>query len=228
MCGRYAFTHSTQDIEDIFDLHPPEGLDLEPRYNIAPTELVPVVYRNRSGERALGRARWGLVPSWVRDPADWKAATFNARSEEVANKPAFRNAFRRGRVLIPATGFFEWKEQDGEKQPYFVRYESGAPLVFAGLMEVWRSKAGDGQRLVSCTILTTAAQGKLEELHHRMPVLVPDGLWDTWLTEEDSGRALEATLGNSPAQDVEIYPVSRHVNSTRFQEPTCIDRLAQA
>src|SRR5690625_4231512 len=134
MCGRYAFTHSTQDIEDIFGLHPPEGLDLEPRYNIAPTELVPVVSRNRLGERSLCRGRWALVASRRGDPADWTAATLNARSEEVASKPAFRNASRRGWVLIPATGFFEWKEQDGEKQPYFVRYESGAPLVFAGLM----------------------------------------------------------------------------------------------
>lgn len=225
MCGRYAISHTAADLQSLFGVVNPDAFADLARYNIAPTQLVPMVYRNREGERSAGNARWGLVPSWVRDPADWKASTFNARSEEVGSKPTFRNAFRRGRVLIPASGFYEWKREGGSKTPYHIRKRSGEPLAFAGLMDVWRDRESD-DRLVSCTILTMAADGPVEELHDRMPVMVAKEEFDTWLSHGDPEEALRTVLATVPLGEIELYPVSPAVNSTRNDDPSFIVPLA--
>ena len=225
MCGRYAISHTAGDLQSLFDVVNPQDFAVEQRYNIAPTQLVPMVFRNREGERSAGNARWGLVPGWVKNPSDWKASTFNARSEEVANKPTFRNAFKRGRVLIPASGFYEWKREGGSKTPYHIRKRNGEPLAFAGLMDIWRDRESD-DRLVSCTILTTASAGPIEELHNRMPVMVAKEEFDTWLSGDDSEAALQEVLASPPLDEIELYPVSSAVNNTRNDDPSFVTPLA--
>jgi putative SOS response-associated peptidase YedK len=219
MCGRYAFTHSVADLQALFDVANPEEFGVEARYNIAPTQPVPIVFRGRDGVRRAGRARWGLVPNWVKSPSEWRAATFNARSEEAPRKPAFRQAFQRGRILVPASGFYEWKRDDGAKTPYHVRARDGSPLAFAGLMDVWRDRNSD-ERLVSCTVLTTGSRGMLEPLHDRMPVMVAPRLFDTWLEDDDPEAAVEGLVAAAPLDALEMYPVSTEVNSSRGDDPS--------
>jgi putative SOS response-associated peptidase YedK len=226
MCGRYAFSHSVADMQALFDVANPEQLGGEARYNIAPTQPVNLVFRDREAVRRAGRARWGLVPSWVKDPREWKASTFNARSEDAAVKPTFRQAVRRGRVLIPASGFYEWKRENGAKAPYYVRASDGGPLAFAGLMDVWRGKEGD-ERLVSCAILTTASAGRLQDLHDRMPVMVPAEEFDDWLGGSDGAAALERIVASGPDRDLEVYRVSTAVNSARDDRPEFSEPVGQ-
>lgn len=221
MCGRYAFSHSAADLQALFDVINPNVLAAAARYNIAPTQQVTIVFRNREGQRSAGRARWGLIPHWVKDPGQWRAATFNARSEDVEHKPTFRQAFRRGRVLVPASGFYEWKHENGGKTPYHVRAKDGRPLVFAGLMDVWRDKQG-GEPLVSCSILTAPSKGRLEDLHRRMPVIVPAREFEAWLSSEEPAAALEQVRAAFEADDLEVYPVTREVNSAREDRPEFI------
>lgn len=215
MCGRYAFSHSAADLQALFAVANPDSLEEAARYNIAPTQPVIVVYRNREGLRKARPARWGLIPNWIDDPGAWRAATFNARSEDVARKPTFRQAFKRGRVLVPASGFYEWKREDGGKTPHHIRAQDDRPLAFAGLMDVWRDRKGGGEPLVSCTILTTASRGRLVDLHDRMPVVVPPGEFEAWLASEEPGKALDRVLTAFDVDDLEVYPVSTAVNTSR-------------
>jgi putative SOS response-associated peptidase YedK len=205
-------------MQALFDVSNPEELGQEARYNIAPTQTVTVVFRNREGLRKAGRARWGLIPGWVKNPGEWKASTFMARSEDAAMKPTFRQAFRRGRVLIPASGFYEWRRENGAKAPYHVRAKDGGPLAFAGLMDVWRDRESD-ERLVSCAVLTTASAGLLRDLHDRMPVMVAPDEFDEWLGGDDGSTPLGRILAAGPARDLEVYRVSQAVNSARDDRP---------
>lgn len=225
MCGRYTIYHGEDELQDLLGVLNAGAWALEPHYNIAPTALVPIVFLSRAGERLAGRARWGLVPRWVDDPAAWRASTFNARSEEAAGKPAFREAFRRGRVLIPASGFYEW--QRGTKVPHHIRLGGGEPFAFAGLMDVWRSRDG-ARRLVSCTILTTRANDRLAGLHHRMPVIVRPDEYGAWLDREVPPEELGEILQPFPDEAVEAYPVSTDVNSGRGNSPSFIEELPGA
>ncbi len=176
MCGRYTL-HADKDA-----LARQFGLDfgeVAPRYNLAPTERIRFVFSNASEARQAGFARWGLVPHWSKD-GDTGKPLFNARSETVLKKPAFRDAFARGRRLIPASGWYEWsKVDDGGKQPYHLRMKESGPFAFAGLFDIWRGE--EGKRLVSCTILTTAASDGLGWLHERMPVVLGYDDYDRWL-----------------------------------------------
>lgn len=226
MCGRYAFSHSLDDLQALFQVVNPEALAGTSSYNIAPTKSVTIVFRSRDGSRKAGRARWGLVPHWVKDPTEWRASTFNARSEDAAKKPTFRQAFRQGRVLVPASGFYEWRREDGVKIPYHVRARGGEPLAFAGLMDVWRSKNSD-ERLVSCAILTTASSGSLRDLHDRMPVIVPEQEFEHWLSSEEPGEALDRVLGAGGHDDLEVYRVTTEVNSSRDDRPEFIEPVGQ-
>lgn len=203
----------------MFDVVNPEQLSDAGRYNIAPTQKVTMVFRNRAGRRSAGKARWGLIPHWVENPSEWRAATFNARSEDVDRKPTFRQAFKRGRVLVPASGFYEWKREEGGKTPYHVRAKDGCPLAFAGLMDVWRDKQRDDEVLVSCAVLTAPSAGQLEDLHPRMPVIVQPSAFEAWLSSEEPGRALQQVLGAMKTDDLEVYPVSSEVNSARRDRP---------
>jgi putative SOS response-associated peptidase YedK len=189
---------------------------------VAPTQEVATVVEGGEGRR-LEMSRWGLIPAWADDPGIG-ARMINARSETVAEKPSFKKAFKQRRCLIPADGFYEWRKENGGKQPYYIRTQSGRPFAFAGLWESW-SRNGEG--IQSCTILTTGANDFLQEIHHRMPVILPPEVYDLWLDpgirEPDQ---LLPLLAQYPGEDMEAYPVSRRVNSPSNNEPGCIERAA--
>ena len=176
------------------------------------------------GERAFALVRWGLLPSWVKDP---KAFTLliNARGESVIDKPAFRAAMKRRRCLIPADGFYEWKGGRGRKQPYFVRLKSGAPMAFAGLWETWTGP--DGEELETAAIVTTAANRTLQAIHERMPVIVAPDAFDLWLNCTDvDAQTAAALIVPAPENLLEAYEVSTAVNRVANDNAKLIERLA--
>jgi putative SOS response-associated peptidase YedK len=218
MCGRYELHSHPTVIALQFGLaRPPE---LAARYNIAPQQQVPVVRQDAAGERELVSMRWGLVPFWAKD-ADIGARTINARSETVAEKPAFRNAFRRHRCLLPADGFYEWAKQRVRKQPVRVHRADGRLLGLAGLWERWRGP--DGVELETCTILTTGANALVAPVHDRMPVIVDPADYECWL--RGSADEAAALLRPAPAGELALHPVSLAVNNVRNDAPALIEPL---
>lgn len=223
MCGRY-FLHSTADtLSTLFgDMPMPV---LEARYNIAPTQPVPVVRQNPAGRREMVLVRWGLIPSWSKGP-DSRYSMINARLESVAHKPAYRSAFRYRRCLIPADGFFEWRAVDKGKQPYLLRSHDGDPMALAGLWEHWQD--ANGNELESCTILVRDANAQVRGVHDRMPVIVTPESFDLWLDiHAQKPQPLETLLAAQQAPDLEIYPVSRAVNNPQADAPELIEALEQ-
>ncbi len=219
MCGRYSLTTPAEALVDLFDAGPLDGF--APRYNIAPTQTVPVVRLDEDGERQWAWLRWGLVPSWAKDPSIGNRM-INARAETVAEKPSFRSAFRRRRCLVPSDGFYEWRKTGGQSQPMRIELAGAEPLAFAGLWERWR---GDGDQVIeSFTILTTEANRDLAAIHHRMPVILPPEQHDGWL-KFDAGdtELLRAMLVPYQARGLVARPVSRHVNNPRNDDPTCLE-----
>jgi putative SOS response-associated peptidase YedK len=191
-----------------------------PRYNIAPTQPVVAV---RPGERAGREARmlrWGLVPFWAKDLA-MGSRMINARGETVAEKPAFRQAFRRRRCLIPADGFYEWQKVPGGKQPWYISARGEGPLAFAGLWERW-DKRGTETPVESCTIVTTAANATLAPLHDRMPVILDPAAWDAWLGADTPSAELRDLLRPAPDGLLAARTVSRRVNSPANDGPELI------
>src|SRR5262245_16984120 len=178
MCGRFTQTAKGPVLADLFQLAGP--VDVEPRYNIAPTQQAAAVRVSpETGRRELGALRWGLVPSWAKDPKV-AAKHINARSETVADKPSYRAAFRKRRCLVPADGYYEWQKLGArKKQPYYIRLRDEAPFGFAGLWESWEGE--DGELIESFTILTTAANELVRPLHERMPVIVSPTDFALWL-----------------------------------------------
>jgi len=220
MCGRFTLRHSEAEVSEAFDAMSP-GLGLAPRFNIAPTQDVAVVRpaSGGGGGRELARVRWGLLPGWVDDPGDFPTL-INARAESARTKPSFRGAFATRRCLVPADGFYEWKKTGSGKQPWFVRREGDRLFAFAGLWERWEREE---RRVDSATILTTAPGELLAELHDRMPVILPGESWSAWLDPElPAGEAEELLDAHEPA-DLESYPVDRHVNSPRNDDPACVE-----
>lgn len=178
MCGRFALTASAEEIQAHFDL-PMAPVNLEARYNIAPSQDVLVVIEDEG--RKLDAYRWGLIPSWAKDMSMGNKL-INARSETVAEKPSFRQAFASRRCLIPASGFYEWKAEDGQKVPYYISLKDTDVFAFAGLWEKWRD--GEGQAIYSCTILTAEPNDLIRPLHNRQAVIVHPGDYDLWLSNE--------------------------------------------
>ncbi len=172
--------------------------------------------------------RWGLVPSWAKDPKIGDRL-INARAESVAEKPAFKTAFRKRRCILPADGFYEWQAVPGQKrkQPMFVHRVDGEPLAFAGLWEVWRDhEQPETPWLLSCTIVTTRANATMAPVHDRMPVILPEGAWDTWLDPRVDDRArLEALLVPAADDLIELWPVSTMVNSANNNGPELAERV---
>ncbi len=207
MCGRYVITSPPAAIRALFGY--PEQPNFPPRYNVAPTQPIPIV-RLDEGRRRFALMRWGLIPAWVKDPKAF-SLLINARAESVLDKPAFRNAMRRRRCLIPADGFYEWREAGGRKLAYFVRRRDGAPFAFAGLCETWTGP--NGEELDTAAIVTTNANRTLSVIHDRMPVILPAEAFDLWL---DCGKvdAPTASALLVPARDnlLEAYQVSPAVN----------------
>ena len=214
MCGRYAL-HAHPDVVALqFGLG--AASEFKPRFNIAPTQEAPVVRVGAGQTRELVLLRWGLIPAWSKDPSIG-GRMINARAETVSEKPAFRNAYRRRRCLVPADGYYEWKVEGGRKQPYYLHAAGDDLLAMAGLWEHWRS--ADGQLVESYAIVTTEATGVAKQIHDRMPVVVTPPDYEAWLTGSDPGGLL-----CSPAQVV-FSPrrVSTRVNSPRFDDVQCIE-----
>ena len=218
MCGRYTISTPADVLAELFDLDVvPE---LVARYNVAPTQKAPVV-TEQDGGRKLDLMRWGLVPHWAKDRSIG-SRLINARSETVAEKPAFRGSFRNQRCLVPADGFYEWKKEGAIKQPYLIRLKSGAPFAIAGLWSRWQDP--EGEELLTYTLLTTAPNSLLASIHNRMPVIVPPEAFASWLGHSDRGE-LESLLLSHPAEAMEAGPVSRLVNSPAHDDPRCVELI---
>ncbi|NLX14475.1 MAG: SOS response-associated peptidase [Phycisphaerales bacterium] len=217
MCGRYTIVDPGQAA----DMLEPDEIEADlrrPRYNIAPTQKVPALLV-RNGRRVLAEMQWGLVPAWARDKA-MGVRLINARAETLSEKPAFRNALRKSRCLIPADGFYEWQKQGARKIPMYIRLIGGRPFAFAGLFELWR---GQDEELLSCTIITTEADEPIRPIHERMPVILPCELYRSWLDPSLNDKdAISSLLRPVEGRMLEAYPVSSHVNSPRNDDPGCI------
>lgn len=223
MCGRFTNIGRAILLAHRLGLIP---LPPRPRYNIAPTQCVPVALRDEGGVR-FGDFFWGLVPQWSRD-ASMAVRCINARAESVADKSVFREAFRRRRCLVPASGFYEWRHgPDGSRTPfYFSPAEEGGELVFAGLWECWR---GDGEELRSFTIVTTGANRDVSPVHDRMPVILPADTWEQWLDPEErrSERLLPLLRPALPGV-LRCRQVGAYVNNARNDDPKCLEAVPDA
>ncbi len=219
MCGRYSITTAPEALRALFAF---EGQpNLAPRFNVAPTQSVPVVRRQDDGSRQLSQLRWGLVPFWAKD-LSIGAKMINARAETVAEKPSFRQAFAKRRCLIPADGFYEWrpgKAAKGPKQPFRIEFEGRQPFAFAGLWESWGSRS-EGTRIESVTIVTTDANETLRSLHHRMPVILGPDVFESWLAPETQSEELLALLRPYPDHDGSYGDLSFYAVSTRLNKAT--------
>jgi putative SOS response-associated peptidase YedK len=222
MCGRYVLRHTTQEIQQRFALEEMIG-EMEPRYNIAPTQTLPVIVQ-RGEQRVAQPMRWGLVPSWAKEP-NLSLATFNARAEGIAEKPLYRGPIRRQRCLVPADGFYEWQPTDGKKQPYFIHLKDDALFAFAGLYDHWRQP--DGTDLWTYTIITGEPNAVIAPLHHRMAVILRRENEAEWL---DPGITdpfqVTRLLTPYPADQMEAYPVTTLVNNARQDSPEMIARAS--
>ena len=220
MCGRYTLSTPGAAVAELLELD--SAPRLAPRYNIAPTQESAVV-RLADGRRSLAGLRWGLVPYWAADPSIG-SRMINARSETVAEKPAFRSSLRRRRCLVPADGFYEWRRTPAGKQPYLIRLCGGGPFAFAGLWERWVPH--DGEPIESFTILTTRPNELIATLHDRMPVILPARHHGLWLDPAESApERLTSVLRPFPAEEMEAFPVSTLVNAPANDVPECVAPL---
>jgi putative SOS response-associated peptidase YedK len=221
MCGRYAFYSPAEAVKRIFRLDFVPGL--EPRYNVAPTQDVPAVRAGEEGLRELAMLHWGLVPRWAKERAIGNKM-INAREETVAEKPAYRDAFKKRRCLVLTDGWYEWQVVPNGKQPWFIRRRDALPFAFAGLWERWQDPAA-GSLLESCTIVTTDASKSVAAIHPRMPVVLPDNALDRWLDNDAEPEKLLELLGPVDPHMLEAWPVSRQVNVPKNQGPELIERI---
>ena len=200
--------------------------NLRPNWNLAPTEDIAIVRHHPTQRvRRLDAARWGVIPSWARD-IKIGFTTFNARSEGLEDKVAFRDAFRTRRCLIPLDGFYEWKKLGPkERTPYAVALKAGGMMALAGLWEIWRSSAGENVR--SATIVTCPANSLLAPLRERMPVILPPEAWSAWLGEEPAEPGgLKALLAPYPAEKMALWPVDKRVGSVKNNDSALIEPVA--
>ena len=220
MCGGFTLRTPKERIKKEFGLH--EEPPVEARYNIAPTQSILAV-REIADERESVLLKWGLIPSWAKDDS-MSARLINARSETAAEKPAFREAFKRSRCIIPADGFYEWKREGKGKQPFFFSLRDERLFGFAGLWDRWKNE--DGKVIESCTILTTEANEALRPVHDRMPVILHPETYGEWLVDDmRSTISLRELLRPYPSTEMIAYPVSADVNSPRNQGEELISRL---
>ena len=220
MCGRFVQKSSPKKLAAKFQVA--EVPPLVERFNVAPAQAV-LAIRDGEGAREAAFLKWGLVPAWAKDPAVGHRL-INARAETVAEKPSFREAFRRRRCLVPADGFYEWSRRDGRKRPYYFHLSDGEPFAIAGLWERWE---GEGGPLETCTLLTTEANELLSPYHDRMPVIVRPEHYERWLDAgAGGGGALTALLRPYPPQEMDAREVSPLVNSPAHDDPRCVAPLA--
>jgi len=207
MCGRFAFYSPSEAIAALFGVNASHRV--EPRYNIAPTQYIAAVRNSEENGRELSMLRWGLIPSWAKDPSMGNRM-INARAETVAEKPAYRAAYRRRRCLVLADGFYEWHTEAAGKVPYFISLANGQPFALAGLWEHWQSKERD-ESIQSATLITTAANDFMASLHHRMPVVLEAETADRWLAGDN--ELIDYVGHHGPA--LRAWPVDRRVNNAR-------------
>jgi putative SOS response-associated peptidase YedK len=220
MCGRYTLTVDLNALQSSFDIDVIAVSDWNPRYNIAPTQNLPVIY-NEGGQRRLELFRWGLIPFWA-DDKSIGSRMINARAETVDSKPSFRAAFKYRRCLIPTDGFYEWQAQNGgPKIPMYFRREDKEPFAFAGLWEEWNK---DDEIVRSYTIITTQPNDIVRPIHNRMPAILPPDAYECWLnTSPESAKTLKTLLLEPfPSDPLETYPVSRDVNNPQNDSPHII------
>ena len=252
MCGRYTLTVSKKKLAEAFDLHEVQLRELPPQYNIAPLQSVPVLLE--APEPRVELFRWGLIPSWAKDPAIGdrmipppafppKAGYFhsesritgpsgrrqvvgmiNARKETLTEKPSFRDPFRNQRCLVLADGFYEWKAEERGKAPYYIRLKSKEPFGFAGLWSSWRNP--NGSEIRSCAIITGEPNELMRSIHNRMPVILSREKREFWLDPSNHDtNGLMALLEPYPAAEMETYSVSKSVNSPGNDSPECVEPL---
>ena len=224
MCGRFTLTTNMEELQARFDF---EARDLvfRPRYNVAPTQEVVAILSDRDhpGHNRAELMHWGLIPFWAKD-AKIGARMINARAETVAEKPAFRNALRKRRCLVLADGFYEWQKKEKGKIPMYIVAKSRGAFAMAGLFETWKSP--EDELIRSCTIITTSPNALMEDIHDRMPVILPKDAETTWLDPNlEEPEDLIRLLTPYPAEEMEAYVVSTLVNSAKNDTPECITEV---
>ena len=219
MCGRFAITLPSDAMAQLFAATPANDLPDVPNFNTCPTTQVHVVMGDETGRRLVSM-RWGFIPHWYKKPADGPLL-INARAETLAEKPAFRAACRERRCLIPVTGFYEWtKDPEGKRLPWYIHHPDHAPITFAGVWQTWTQ--GD-EALTTCAIVTTAANGPVRDIHHRMPVAIQPQDWPLWLGEAGKGAAV--LMKDPPGDMYQFYRVDPKVNSNRASGPELIEPI---
>jgi putative SOS response-associated peptidase YedK len=228
MCGRFTNQYSWAELHALYGLSEASfpASNFRPRYNIAPTDSVPVI-RLKDGKREAALLKWGFVPSSSKDAKDG-AKLINARAETVVDKPLYRSAFRHRRCLVPADGFYEWKKLTAkEKQPYFVTLKDKAPFAFAGLYESWIPR--EGPRLETFTIITCPPNSPVATLHDRMPVILAPEAWPAWIGEQlVSPDKLKTYLKPFDAAKMEIWPVDKKVGNVKNDDASLIERVKES
>ncbi len=215
MCGRFAFYSPSEAAAALFGVS--GSMPVEPRYNIAPTQFLAAIRDGEDSERELVMLRWGLVPSWAKDPSIGNRM-INARAETVAEKPSFRAAYSRRRCIVLADGFFEWRREGDVKTPYFISLASGEPFALGGLWENWHDPES-GDAIQSTALITTEANDYMRTLHHRMPMILEADAANDWLGGDKN--MLETAAANSPP--LRAWPVDRRVNNARNQGEELIE-----
>lgn len=216
MCGRFAITLPADAMARMFQAVPDNALPIGPNYNVCPTNPVHVL--TSEGHRRLRAFRWGFIPHWYQSPTDGPLL-INARAETIANKPAFRDACRKRRCVILASGFYEWtKTPDGARLPWYI--QGSAPLAFAGIYQDW---GADEARVTTCAIVTCGANQAMSQIHHRMPVILDQSSVATWLGE--TGEKAAPLMRAAPEDALSFYRVRPRVNSNRASGPDLIDPL---
>lgn len=220
MCGRFVGYRNLDELKKLFPIDQ-SACEVIANYNVAPSQEILAIFNNQ-GENWLDKFHWGLVPFWAKDISIGNRM-INARAETVAEKPSFRNAFKKRRCLIIADGFYEWKGPKGQKQPMFITLRDKKAFAFAGLWENWGPKDLETP-YKSCAIITTAACKAVRDIHHRMPVIIKPEAYEFWLNPENQDvNGLKKILDTELLTDLVSHPVSKQVNSTQNNDASCID-----
>jgi putative SOS response-associated peptidase YedK len=219
MCGRFGLSATPEQLALLLDIDPGDIPEMAPRFNIAPTTQAAVVRHNATSHRKVHLVRWGLVPSWAKDQKIGNRL-INARAETIADKPAYRSAFKRRRCLVLTDGFYEWHKVEKTKQAYHFGLADDSPFALAGLWERWQPDESAAP-LDTFTIVTTEANAVLAPVHHRMPVILAPGDYDTWLARETPSDEAQALLRPFAPDPMVRWPVSALVNSPRNDDPRC-------
>jgi len=214
MCGRFALKESPQKLAEHFQAS--ADLDFAPSFNIAPSSRIITIIADQEEQRHLRQMRWGLIPSWAKDPSIGNKLA-NARGETVHEKPSFRSAFKYRRCIIPASGFYEWKTEAGKKNPWFISFKSGEPLAMAALWETWQPEGGEAVQ--TCCIITTEGNELMQPIHDRMPVLLDRDQWGVWLSPDNKmADTLLPMLCPHESESMQAWLVSRELNRVGLRD----------